>query len=444
MSAIVSAFKNVDLRNKILFTIAMVILYRIGAQIPTPGVDYARITQQISDLTNQSTVYSMINLFSGGALLQLSIFAVGIMPFITASIIVQLLTVVIPKFEQLKKEGQSGQAKMTEYTRYLTVALALLQSSGIVALADREQLLGQGLPVLKENVGILGLVLMVLVMTSGAVLLMWLGELITDRGIGNGMSLLITAGIATMMPAEGLNILTSSGGFIFGAVLIGVLILVVGVVFMEQGQRRIPVQYAKRMIGRRQYGETSTYLPLKVNQAGVIPVIFASSLMTVPILITQIIQSNDPQAMNNQDNWWNRTVISVLTDHTSWAYILVNLLLIIFFSFFYVSVQYDPNDQAENMKKYGGFIPGIRPGRPTAEYLSYVMNRLLVVGSIYLGLIAILPNILINMGVQTTSASSGSMPFGGTAILILVSVALTTVKQIESQVMQANYEGFLK
>ncbi|MDR6278128.1 preprotein translocase subunit SecY [Corynebacterium suicordis] len=422
----------------------MVILYRIGAQIPTPGVDYARITQQISDLTNQSTVYSMINLFSGGALLQLSIFAVGIMPFITASIIVQLLTVVIPKFEQLKKEGQSGQAKMTEYTRYLTVALALLQSSGIVALADREQLLGQGVPVLKENVGILGLVLMVLVMTSGAVLLMWLGELITDRGIGNGMSLLITAGIATMMPAEGLNILTSSGGFIFGAVLIGVLILVVGVVFMEQGQRRIPVQYAKRMIGRRQYGETSTYLPLKVNQAGVIPVIFASSLMTVPILITQIIQSNDPQAMNNQGNWWNRTVISVLTDHTSWAYILVNLLLIIFFSFFYVSVQYDPNDQAENMKKYGGFIPGIRPGRPTAEYLGYVMNRLLVVGSIYLGLIAILPNILINMGVQTTSASSGSMPFGGTAILILVSVALTTVKQIESQVMQANYEGFLK
>ena len=444
MSAIVSAFKNVDLRNKILFTIAMVILYRIGAQIPTPGVDYARITQQISDLTNQSTVYSMINLFSGGALLQLSIFAVGIMPFITASIIVQLLTVVIPKFEQLKKEGQSGQAKMTEYTRYLTVALALLQSSGIVALADREQLLGQGLPVLKENVGILGLVLMVLVMTSGAVLLMWLGELITDRGIGNGMSLLITAGIATMMPAEGLNILTSSGGFIFGAVLIGVLILVVGVVFMEQGQRRIPVQYAKRMIGRRQYGETSTYLPLKVNQAGVIPVIFASSLMTVPILITQIIQSNDPQAMNNQDNWWNRTVISVLTDHTSWAYILVNLLLIIFFSFFYVSVQYDPYDQADNMKKYGGFIPGIRPGRPTAEYLGYVMNRLLVVGSIYLGLIAILPNILINMGVQTSASANGSMPFGGTAILILVSVALTTVKQIESQVMQANYEGFLK
>ncbi|MBC2682220.1 preprotein translocase subunit SecY [Corynebacterium anserum] len=442
MSAIVSAFKNVDLRKKILFTIAMVILYRIGAQIPTPGVDYAAITHQIEDLTSQSAVYSLINLFSGGALLKLSIFAVGIMPYITASIIVQLLTVVIPKFEQLKKEGQSGQAKMTEYTRYLTVALALLQSSGIVALADREQLLGQGIPVLKGDVGIFGLVTMVLIMTSGAVLLMWLGELITDRGVGNGMSLLITAGIATMLPAEGMSIFQNSSGFVFGAVIVGVLLLVIGVVFIEQGQRRIPVQYAKRMIGRRQYGETSTYLPLKVNQAGVIPVIFASSLLTVPILITQIIQSSNPTP--TADNWWNRNVMSVLQNPSSWQYIIIYLILIIFFSFFYVSVQYDPNDQADNMKKYGGFIPGIRPGRPTAEYLGYVMNRLLVVGSIYLGLIAILPNILINMGIQATNAANGSMPFGGTAILILVSVALTTVKQIESQLMQANYEGFLK
>ena len=444
MSAIISAFKNVDLRKKILFTIAMIILYRVGAQIPTPGVDYVAITQQIKDLTSQSAVYSLINLFSGGALLQLSIFAVGIMPYITASIIVQLLTVVIPKFEQLKKEGQSGQAKMTEYTRYLTVALALLQSSGIVALADREQLLGQGIPVLKEDVGIFGLVVMVLIMTSGAVLLMWFGELITDRGVGNGMSLLITAGIATMLPAEGASIFSNSSGFVFAAVLVGVLLLVIGVVFIEQGQRRIPVQYAKRMIGRRQYGETSTYLPLKVNQAGVIPVIFASSLLTVPILITQIIQSNDPMGAQNQDNWWNRNVMTVLQDPSAWQYILIYLVLIIFFSFFYVSVQYDPNDQADNMKKYGGFIPGIRPGRPTAEYLGYVMTRLLVVGSVYLGVIAILPNILINMGVQATNAANGSMPFGGTAILILVSVSLTTVKQIESQLMQANYEGFLK
>ena len=444
LSAITGAFKNVDLRKKILFTLAMIILYRIGSQIPTPGVDYANITKQISELTESSAVYSLINLFSGGALLQLSIFAIGIMPYITASIIVQLLTVVIPKFDQLKKEGQTGQAKMTEYTRYLTVALALLQSAGIVALADREQLLGQGIPVLKDEVGIFGLAVMVLIMTSGAVLVMWLGELITDRGVGNGMSLLIMAGIATTLPGEGVSILSNSGGFIFGAVVFGMLLLIVGVVFVEQGQRRIPVQYAKRMIGRRQYGETSTYLPLKVNQAGVIPVIFASSLLTVPILITQIIQSGAAAGEDVANNWWNRNVMSVLQNPAAWQYILVYLALIIFFSFFYVSVQYDPYDQADNMKKYGGFIPGIRPGRPTAEYLGYVMNRLLVVGSLYLGIIAVLPNILINLGVDTSQASGGGMPFGGTAVLILVSVALTTVKQIESQMMQANYEGFLK
>lgn len=444
MSAIVSAFKDVDLRKKLLFTLAMIILYRVGAQIPTPGVDYAAITQQVQDLTSSNTMYSLINLFSGGALLQLSIFAVGIMPYITASIIVQLLTVVIPRFEQLKKEGSTGQAKMTEYTRYLTVALALLQSAGIVALADREQLLGQGIPVLKDNVGVFGLVVMVMIMTSGAVLVMWLGELITERGIGNGMSLLIFAGIATSLPAQGATILQNSGGFTFGIVLVGVLLLVVGVVFIEQGQRRVPVQYAKRMIGRRQYGETSTYLPLKVNQGGVIPVIFASSLLTVPILVTQIIQSGGAE-QGAQDNWWNRNVIATLTNPASWQYILVYFALIIFFSYFYVSVQYDPYDQAENMKKYGGFIPGIRPGRPTAEYLGYVMNRLLLVGSMYLAIIAVLPNILLQMGIGGGGAAqSAQMPFGGTAILIMVSVALTTIKQIESQLMQANYEGFLK
>lgn len=441
VTALFSAFRDPELRKKILFTLAMIILYRIGSQIPTPGVDYVSITRQIRDLTSdQSNIYSLINLFSGGALLQLSVFAIGIMPYITASIIVQLLTVVIPRFEQLKKEGQSGQAKMTEYTRYLTVALALLQSAGIVALADRRQLLGSGVQVLNDGVGVLGLVSMVVVMTAGAVLVMWFGELITDRGIGNGMSLLIFAGIATHMPGQGMQILRNSGGVVFSAVVVGVLILVVAVIFMEQGQRRIPVQYAKRMVGRRQYGETSTYLPLKVNQAGVIPVIFASSLLTVPVLITQIVQSG---SATPKDNWWNRDVIGTLQDPSSWQYIVIYLLLIIFFAFFYVSVQYDPYDQADNMKKYGGFIPGIRPGRPTAEYLSYVMHRLLAVGSIYLGLIAILPNILINLGV-TQNQGGGTGAFGGTAILIMVSVGLTTVKQIESQLMQANYEGFLK
>ncbi|MGX6968809.1 preprotein translocase subunit SecY [Corynebacterium sp. c7Ub_26] len=442
MSAFLSVFRDPDLRKKILFTITMIILYRIGSQIPTPGVDYSSISDRLHDLNqDQSSVYSMINLFSGGALLQLSIFAIGIMPYITASIIVQLLTVVIPKFEQLKKEGQSGQAKMTEYTRYLTVGLALLQSAGIVALADRQQLLGEGVQVLDSNVGTFGVTMMVLVMTAGAVLVMWLGELITDKGIGNGMSLLIFAGIATRLPADGAAILRGSGGLAFALVVVGVLILVIGVIFIEQGQRRIPVQYAKRMVGRRQYGETSTYLPLKVNQAGVIPVIFASSLIYVPVLITQIVNSSQTNVKNN---WWQRDVIQYLQNPASWQYIILYFALIIFFSFFYVSIQYDPYEQADNMKKYGGFIPGVRPGRPTAEYLGYVMNRLLFVGSLYLGVIAVLPNLLIDMGISSSGGTHGSLPFGGTAILILVSVGLTTVQQIESQLMQSNYEGFLK
>ena len=440
MSAIIQAFRDADLRKKILFTIAMIILYRIGAQIPSPGVDYASISGRLRDLTqDQSSVYSLINLFSGGALLQLSVFAIGIMPFITASIIVQLLTVVIPHFEQLKKEGQSGQAKMTQYTRYLTLALALLQSAGIVALANREQLLGAGIRVLDADRTFFDLLILVITMTAGAILVMWLGELITEKGVGNGMSLLIFAGIATRLPTDGMNILGNSGGVVFAVVLASVLILVIGVVFVEQGQRRIPVQYAKRMVGRRQYGGSSTYLPLKVNQAGVIPVIFASSLIYMPVLITQIVNSG---SLEITDNWWQRNVIAHLQTPSSWQYIVMYFALTIFFSYFYVSVQYDPADQAENMKKYGGFIPGIRPGRPTAEYLGFVMNRLLFVGSLYLALIAVLPNIMLDLGVDAGSA--GATPFGGTAILILVSVALTTVKQIESQLLQSNYEGLLK
>lgn len=440
MSAILQAFKDADLRKKILISIALIVLYRIGAQIPSPGVDYASISGRIRELTQESgSVYSLINLFSGGALLQLSVFAIGVMPYITASIIVQLLTVVIPRFEELKKEGQSGQAKMDQYTRYLTLFLALLQSAGIVALADREQLLGQGVSVLVADRTLFDLILLVLVMTSGAMLVMWLGEVITERGVGNGMSLLIFAGIATRLPQDGLNILQSSGGVVFGVVIAAIIILVVGITFIEQGQRRIPVQYAKRMVGRRQYGGSSTYLPLKVNQGGVIPVIFASSLIYMPVLITQIVNSGSPEV---SDNWWQRNVIQYLQTPSSWQYIVLYFVLIIFFSYFYVSVQYDPNEQAENMKKYGGFIPGIRPGRPTAEYLGYVMNRLLFVGALYLGIIAVLPNIALDMGVGSSSASA--TPFGGTAILIMVSVALTTVKQIESQLLQSNYEGLLK
>ena len=442
MSAIFQAFKDPDLRKKILITLALMILYRIGAQIPTPGVDYALINSRLQEVADgdNATMFSIIGLFSGGALLQLSIFAIGIMPYITASIIVQLLTVVIPKFEELKKEGQSGQTKMTQYTRYLTVALALLQSAGIVALADREQLLGQGTPVLVEDRNIWTLIMMIIVMTSGAVLIMWLGEIITEKGVGNGMSLLIFAGIATKLPSEGAYILKNSGAGTFAMVVAAIVALVVGIIFIEQGQRRIPVQYAKRMVGRRQYGGSSTYLPLKVNQAGVIPVIFASSLMYVPVLITQIV------TMNNQtppDNWWMNNVMAWLQNPGSWQYILGYFAMIIFFSYFYVSIQYDPVDQAENMKKYGGFIPGIRPGRPTAEYLSFVMNRLLFVGALYLALIAILPNLALDAGIGG-AGRGGMSAFGGTAILIMVSVALTTVKQIESQLLQSNYEGLLR
>lgn len=441
MSAIIQAFKDADLRKKIIFTIVMIIAYRIGAQIPSPGVDYLSIAGRLRDLTaEQGNLYSVINLFSGGALLQLSIFAIGIMPYITASIIVQLLTVVIPHFEQLKKEGQSGQTKMTQYTRYLTVALALLQSAGIVALADRQQLLGQGVEVLKADRSIWTLIVLVIVMTSGAVLVMWMGELITEKGIGNGMSLLIFAGIATRLPTDGTQILQNNGGLVFAMILAGAIVLVIGITFIEQGQRRIPVQYAKRMVGRRQYGGTSTYLPLKVNQAGVIPVIFASSLIYMPVLITQIVNSGNPVP---PDNWWQRNVISWLQSPASWQYIVTFFVLTIFFAYFYVSVQYDPAEQADNMKRYGGFIPGIRPGRPTAEYLGFVMNRLLFVGAAYLGLIAILPNLLLDLGVGS-GQGAGMTAFGGTAILILVSVALTTVKQIESQLLQSNYEGLLK
>ena len=403
MSAIVQAFRDADLRKKILITLALLVLYRVGAQIPTPGVDYALISARLNEVSqgDQATMFSIIGLFSGGALLQLSIFAIGIMPYITASIIVQLLTVVIPRFEELKKEGQAGQTKMTQYTRYLTVGLALLQSAGIVALADREQLLGQGMPILVEDRTIWTLIMMIIVMTSGAVLIMWLGEIITEKGVGNGMSLLIFAGIATQIPAQGAIILEQSGGVTFGLVLAALIVLVVGIIFVEQGQRRIPVQYAKRMVGRRQYGGSSTYLPLKVNQAGVIPVIFASSLLYVPILITQIVTMNNPTP---PDNWWMNNVMAWLQNPGSWQYILIYFAMIIFFSYFYVSIQYDPVEQADNMKKYGGFIPGIRPGRPTAQYLAFVMNRMLFVGALYLGLIAILPNLALDAGVTGTGA----------------------------------------
>ncbi len=440
LSAFISSMRTADLRRKILFTLAMVILYRVGTSIPAPGVNYPNVQKCIEQVSggDSAQVYALINLFSGGALLQLAVFAVGVMPYITASIIVQLLTVVIPRFEQLRKEGQAGQAKMTQYTRYLAIALAILQATSIVALAANGGLLqGCTLDIINDQ-SIFTLFVIVLVMTAGAALVMWMGELVTERGVGNGMSLLIFAGIAARIPSEGMTILDSRGGLVFALVCVAALVVLTFVVFVEQGQRRIPVQYAKRMVGRRMYGGTSTYLPLKVNQAGVIPVIFASSLIYIPQLITQLIRSG---SSTPGTGWWDKFVANSLSDPADPVYIAVYSGLIIFFTFFYVSITFNPDERADEMKKFGGFIPGIRPGRPTADYLRYVLSRITLPGSIYLALIAVLPNLFLNMGGAGTLQN---LPFGGVAVLIMIGVGLDTVKQIESQLMQRNYEGFLK
>jgi preprotein translocase subunit SecY len=439
LSAFRSALATPDLRRKILFTLLIIGVYRVGATLPSPGVSYPNVQSCIANVKDQG-VFQLLNLFSGGALLQLSLFALGIMPYITASIIIQLLTVVIPRFEQLKKEGQAGQGKLTQYTRYLTVGLAILQATGIVAMADRGQLFGNckdsagnDIHIIPHN-SVFDLAIIVVTMTAGTSLIMWLGELITERGIGNGMSLLMFVNIAARIPFEGANILDNKGGLVFTIVCAFGFFIIVSVVFVEQGQRRIPVQYAKRMIGRRMYGGTSTYLPLKVNQAGVIPVIFASSLLYLPDLISRLVGTT-------QNNWWQRFIASYLSKQSNWVHISVYFALIIFFTYFYITITFNVNERADEMKKFGGFIPGIRPGRPTAEYLSFVLSRITLPGSIYLGIIAVLPNFFLDV---TGQGQNQNFPFGGTAVLIMVGVGLDTVKQIESQLMQRNYEGFLR
>lgn len=435
LGAFRSALATPDLRRKILFTLSMVVLYRIGATVPSPGVSYPNVQQCIEQQqAGGQSVYSLLNLFSGGALLKLSVMSLTIMPYITASIIVQLLQVVIPRFEQLKKEGQSGQAQLTQYTRYLAVALATLQATGIVALAVRGQLFpGCPTPVIPDA-SVLNLIVIVLTMVAGAALLMWMGELITERGIGNGMSLLIFTGIAARVPGEGQRIFTSQGGLVFTVVCLFAIAIIASVVFVEQAQRRIPVQYAKRMIGRRMYGGTSTYLPLKVNQAGVIPVIFGSSLLYLPQLLSQL--------AGDQNSWWAQFIQTYIASQSSWVHILLYMALIIFFAYFYVSITFNPEERADEMKKFGGFIPGIRPGRPTAEYLNFVLSRITLPGALYLGIIAVLPNFF--LGITGGQGGNQNFPFGGTAVLIMVNVGLDTVKQIESQLTQRNYEGFLR
>ncbi len=447
LTAFVSALKTPDLRKKILFSLAMIAVYRLGATIPSPGVSYKAINQCIDESVGSTAdVYTLLNLFSGGALLQLSVFALGIMPYITASIITQLLTVVIPRFEQLKKQGQAGQAKMTQYTRYLTIALGVLQSTAFVALAMNGSMFPScsvGTKLIPDQ-SPLALIVLVTTMTAGTAAVMWMGELITDRGIGNGMSLLIFTSIASRIPSEGNNILTNNGGVVFGVFVVIALLVIAAVVFVEQGQRRLPVQYAKRMIGRRQYGGTSTYLPLKVNQAGVIPVIFATSLLYIPTLLIQLIGggvSQDPTTGEYSGDGWQLWVQRYVVDQGAWTHIILYFLLIIFFTYFYVGITFNPTERADDLKKYGGFIPGIRPGRPTAEYLQYVLSRITLPGSLYLGIVAILPNLFLEL---TGSGNNQNFPFGGTAVLIMVGVGLDTVKQIETQLMQRNYEGFLR
>jgi preprotein translocase subunit SecY len=436
LSAFASAFRTPDLRKKLLFTLSMLVLYRLGASVPTPDTNTQAINKCISQASQgaNANIYSLINLFSGGALLRLSAFALGIMPYITASIIIQLLVVVIPRFEQLKQEGQAGQQKLTQYSRYLTIGLAILQSTGFIALARSGQLFpscNQQSILYKQDLW--SLTVMVLCMTAGTGIIMWLGELITDRGVGNGMSVLMFTSIAARIPNEGQTILQNAHAFVFTLICLLGLAIIIAVVFVEQAQRRIPVQYAKRMIGRRQYGGTSTYLPMKVNQAGVIPVIFASSLLYIPQLISQLTSTNSNTA-------FARWVNNYLINQQSYIYILIYFALIIFFTYFYVGITFDPVERADDMKKYGGFIPGIRPGRPTAEYLQFVLSRITLPGSLYLGIVAILPNFFFSI----TSSNAQNFPFGGTAVLIMVGVALDTVKQIESQLMQRNYEGFLR
>jgi preprotein translocase subunit SecY len=434
LAAFANAFRTPDLRKKIFFTLAILAIFRFGSIIPVPNVNVKQVDFCVKQATtgDNQGLYSLINLFSGGALLHLAIFALGIMPYITASIILQLLTVVIPRLEALKKEGQSGQTKITQYTRYLTLVLAVLNSTAFVTVAVNDRLF-TGCTGIVHSTDIFPVIVMILTMTAGTSVIMWLGELITERGVGNGMSVMIFTQIAATFPQALWSIRVarpgSQGWVIFLLVIALGLVVMAAVIFVEQSQRRIPVQYAKRMVGSRMLGGSTTYIPIKVNQAGVIPVIFASSLLYLPALYSQF----RPEGVISS---WIQTNF-VKGDHP--AYMATFFLLIVFFAYFYVAITFNPEEVADNMKKYGGFIPGIRAGKPTEDYLGFVLSRLTLPGSLYLGLVALLPSIAFIF-----LNANQNFPFGGTSILIVVGVGLDTVKQIESQLQQRNYEGFLR
>jgi preprotein translocase subunit SecY len=432
LTAFIRAFRTPDLRKKLLFSVFIIAVFRLGQQLPTPGVSERGIQTCLASSSAKTNLFQLLNLFSGNGITKLTVFALGIMPYITASIILQLLAVVIPRLETLRQEGQTGQAKITQYTRYLTVGLAILQSTGIIALARAHELIpGCGADLI-PNPSVFTITTMVIIMTAGTAVIMWLGELITDRGVGNGMSVMIFTQIIAVIPGQLQLIYESKGKFVFALVLIMGVAIIAFVALMEQAQRRIPIQYAKRMIGRRMYGGTSTYIPLKINQAGVIPVIFASSLLYIPQLAAQLFGHNGTTG-------WAQWVDNNLVISDRPAYAIAFFVLIVFFTNFYVSITFNPTEVADGMKKSGGFIPGIRPGGPTAGYLSHVLSRLTAAGSLYLGLIALIPVVAIGL-----LDATAQFPLGGTSILIMVGVGLDTVKQIESQLQQRNYEGFLR
>jgi preprotein translocase subunit SecY len=421
LKTFLNAFRVADIRKKLAFTAGMLALYRIGAYIPAPGINIDAV-EQIAENFSGSNVLGFLNLFSGGSLQRFAIFALGIMPYITASIMLQLLTVVIPQLDKLRKEGEVGQQKITQYTRYLTVALAFGQSVGYVFLF---RTFSSGSAEVVENFTFGRVFVIVMTLTAGCVLLMWFGELITQRGIGNGISLMIFASIVSGLP-DGIVKWWNNPDQVFKVMMpfMG-LAIIAAIVFMQEGQRRIPIQYAKRVVGRRMAGGGSTYLPLRVNMAGVIPVIFAASLMAFPPTIGELSQAP-----------WARDV-SAFFDYRGAPFLIGESIFIVMFTYFYTAVTFNPVEQADNLKKYGGFIPGVRPGRPTAEYLDRILARLTFPGALYLAAVAALPTLL-------TNQTAANFAFGGTSLLIVVGVALDTMKQLEAQLMMRNYEGFLK
>ncbi len=426
MSGLVSAASIPELRKRVIFTLLMLFVYRMGVQVPTPGINGEALAAFFEK--NASTLFGMFNMFSGGALENFSIFALGIMPYISASIIIQLLTVVVPQLEALSKEGESGRRKITQYTRYGTVVLSIIQgffiASGLEGMSSPN-----GIAIVLDP-GTQFKLMTVLTLTSGTAFIMWLGEQMTERGIGNGISLIIFAGIVANMPAAVGNTiaLIKSGelALIFAPIIIAMILLIIGlVIFIETSQRRIPIQYAKRVVGRRVYGGQSSHLPLKINISGVIPPIFASSIMMFPATIGSFIQID-----------WVQQVSAAFSPGTIYYYLMF-VAMIVFFCFFYTAVTFKPDDVAENLKKNGGFIPGIRPGKKTAEFLDKALVRLTVVGAIYLSAVCVMPQILI-------SKLNVPFYFGGTALLIVVGVAIDTISQIESHLIMRNYDGFMK